>query len=245
VRVERIDRRVLAGVLFRDATTRLPVSDVLEVGAAGARVVRNRAGLYVVRSAPGLEAYARSFPDPPAAPAVGTVPLELTVSDPGGAYLARRFTLRLPRDPGPAAAESVFRPAEVALYPSPAAPTLAGWALVRVSVTGDRLVPVAGALVAVVPAGGGAALGAGMTDARGEALVGVTGVPVILWNNAAGPVLADVLAANLEVRFDPAAVAPPDPDALAALPAAPLATPAAVGLAAGRTVVARLTVVRP
>jgi hypothetical protein len=58
-------------------------------------------------------------------------------------------------------------------------------------------------------------LGTGMTDARGEALVAVSGVPVTNWDAAdEGPVLATEIDAVVDVYVDVEASSPPDPDAI-------------------------------
>jgi hypothetical protein len=84
-----------------------------------------------------------------------------------------------------------------------------------------------------------------VSDARGEALVAVPGIPVTIWGAGAGPVLVSEVDVTLETVFDPDAPAMPDPDDLeirhAALPTGALA----VRLAAGRELVAGLSVAVP
>jgi hypothetical protein len=203
---ERVERRVLSAVRCVDATTLAPVDDPLVVEAAGARLVRNRSGLYVIRSWTRLAAHEDAFEAPPAAPPVGNDSLVLDVRDPGGRYLARRVTVALPRDPALPLdnAESLFRAVDVAMYPSASAPLSGNWVALRVTVTesasGDAL---GGALLRV--ASGGRVIARGLTDWRGEALVPVAGVPITTWSTEPGAVVVSEIAASLECYFDAAA----------------------------------------
>src|SRR5207237_1781644 len=72
-----------------------------------------------------------------------------------------------------------------------------------------------GALILVVKTAGGVPLARGMTDARGEALVAVQGIPITTFaEHDSGSVLETEIAVFLELIFDPAAPVPPDPDDL-------------------------------
>lgn len=233
---ENLERRVLGAVRFRDAVTGLDVAAPLRVTAPGVRWVRNLRGWYVAASAPGLEAHTLSVDRPPSQPAAGKVPVALAAEDPEGTYLPRRAVLSLPRDPDPAkkdAASSLFAPAEVELFPSPAAPVMPGWAVVRVSARTAAGAPAAGALLRVVRKGNqGELLGRGMTDARGEALVAVPGIPVTTWDDEGQDgVLAREVEARLHAHYAPEPAAAGDVDALEKLP--PIATKD-VKLASGR-----------
>jgi hypothetical protein len=241
---ESIDRRVLGAVRFRDAVTQLDVTAPLRVTAPGVRWVRNLRGWYVAAGAPGLEAHTFSIDKPPTQPAVGKVPVALAAEDPTGTYLPRRAVLTLPRDPDPAKKDSpssIFAPADVELFPTPAAPVMPGWAVLRVTVLTRGGKPAAGALLRVVRKGAaGELLGRGMTDARGEALVAVAGIPVTTWDDEGQEgVLAREVDARLEAHYTVAAAAAGDVDALAKLK--PAATQD-VKLASGRTVAVKLTV---
>lgn len=241
---EASDRRVLGAVRFRDAVTRLDVTAPLRVTAPGVRWIRNLRGWYVAADAPGLEAHTFSIDKPPTQPAAGKVPVALAAEDPTGTYLPRRALLTLPRDPDPAKkdnASSLFAPAEVDLFPAPAAPTMPGWAVLRVTLMTRAGKPAAGALLRVVRKGSsGELLGRGMTDARGEALVAVAGIPVTTWDDEGQTgVLATEVDARLEAHYTPAAAAAGDIDALARLK--PAATQE-VKLASGRTMAVKLTV---
>jgi hypothetical protein len=53
-----------------------------------------------------------------------------------------------------------------------------------------------------------------MTDVRGEALVGIAGIPVTPWEEADGPVLGNDLEVRVEAYYDPMLANLPDPDDL-------------------------------
>jgi hypothetical protein len=241
---------VLGAVRFLDAVTGLRILDPLVVSAPGVRWLRNRLGYYVIADAPGLARATESFGEQPADVPVGSVPIALTVRDPGGRYLPRRGTLRLPRDPDPSRAdepESLFRPVDVRLFPAPAAGTAPGWALIRATVFAgqtDRGLP--GALVRVLRQRDGRHLASGLSDRRGEALVAVPGIPVTTWEEGEGPVLATQVEVTLKAHFDPNAADPPDPDDLEARHLG-LSASGDVNrsLASGQTLVATLAVTLP
>jgi hypothetical protein len=244
---ELLDRRVLGAVSFVDAPTGLPIAAPLQVRAEGARFVRNRRGRYVVFAAPGLETHLEAFEAPPALPARGSVTLELTVSDPGGGYLPRRHTLRLPLDPDPdhaAEPDSLFRAAEVPLLPAPTARTAPGWAVIRASVTATGSAqPLGGALIRVVRTSDAVRLALGMSDHRGEALVAVPGIPTTTFDAGNGPVLATDVEVTVETFFDPDQVGTiPDPTALEANRAGLRSSSTPARLAAGRVLATRLEV---
>jgi hypothetical protein len=217
---ETVDWRVLGAVRFVDAIGGRLVADRLAVTGDGLRWLRNRSGHHVLALAPGLEAHAGRFAAPPAGPPAGSVTAPLSVRDPGGRWLARRAVVRLPRDPDPehaARAASLFRAVDVALFPSPVVVPPPGWAVVRAAVRGDGGRPLAGALVRMRRRGDEARIGWGMTDGRGEALVAAPGLPTTAsGEDDEGPVLVREVAVTLDVLWDPAAGAAPDPDALEA-----------------------------
>lgn len=204
--LERVEWRVLGAVAFADATTGTAIDAPLRVDAPNARFIRNRSGLYVLRDYPPLQSHEQQFLNPPALPALGSVSLTVRVSDPLGVYLPRLFTLALPRDANPAnagAANSLFRPQTVLLYPSANAPVGANWSVLRVSLTAS---PSGDAL-------GGAGLrvftndktwAKGMTDWRGEALLPVVGVPVTTFSEEIGAVVVSSINVSLRAAFDPA-----------------------------------------
>lgn len=202
--LERTETRVLGALRCVDAATRTPVESLLRVTMPGARLRRNRSGLYVIAGADALAAHEAAFQAPPAAPPLGSVALHATIVDPLGRYLPRLAAVALPRDANPANAgtpASLFRPIDVALYPAAAAPTGANWALLRVSVThagsGDAL---GGVLLRVLQ--GSMVLARGLSDWRGEALVAVPGVPVTTWSEDPGDVVVNEIAVELEATVE-------------------------------------------
>jgi hypothetical protein len=205
--LERNEWRVLGALRLVDATTRVPIERGLRVDAPGARLVRNRSGLYVIRQWDVLAAHQSEFLAPPALPAAGSQSLALSVADPAGDYLAVAAQVPLPRNADPAqadAADSLFQPIVVPLYPSASAPVGANWAVLRVSLTetasGDAL---GGALVRVQSNGN--VLARGLTDWRGEALVPVVGVPVTTFSDDANAVVITEINVTLHAAFDAAA----------------------------------------
>jgi hypothetical protein len=89
-------------------------------------------------------------------------------------------------------------------------------------------------------------LGTGMTDARGEALVAVSGVPVTNWDAAGdGPVLATEIDAVLDAYVDVDASSPPDPDAIDAERESLPTVRAELKIASGRETIVRLALTLP
>jgi hypothetical protein len=122
---------------------------------------------------------------------------------------------------------------------------LAGWALIRARVINTATSqPLAGALVRVLTAPGGAVMARGMSDERGEALVAAPGIPVMTPNPGAGPALATEVDVKVEAIFDPAAGAVTDPDAVESKSGLP-STALDAKLAAGKTLVIELAVTVP
>jgi hypothetical protein len=202
---ERLEHRVLGALRCVDATTQAPLEQPFTFEAEGVRLLRNLGGLLVIREWAPLAAHAAAFETPPDAPAIGSRSLELTVRDPSGRYLPRRVRTALPRDPRPERAaepDSLFRPIDIPMYPSPSLPLGANWVELRVTVTetasGDAL---GGALLRLVSEG--RVLARGLTDWRGEALVPVAGVPVTTWSTEPGAVVVTEIPATLESVFDP------------------------------------------
>jgi hypothetical protein len=203
--LERSEWRVLGALRLVDATTRAPIERNLRVDAPGATLIRNRSGLYVIRHWDVLAAHESQFAAPPLTPAPGSQSLGLNVSDPQGDYLSVAAQVPLPRNSDPAqadAADSLFQPAVVALYPSASAPVGANWAVLRVSLSetasGDAL---GGALLRVQLNGN--VLARGLTDWRGEALVPVVGVPVTTFSDDANAVVISEINVTLHAAFDP------------------------------------------
>ncbi|HWF76376.1 MAG TPA: hypothetical protein VN694_04295 [Caulobacteraceae bacterium] len=216
-----LDRRALAALRFVDATGAQVVTPVA-VSADGAKFVRTRSGLAAVLAAPGLEAHESAFQAPPAAPAIGSVTVELDVRPACAELAARRFALKLPRNPDPAqaaTADSLFKPVEVALLPTPRARVSGLLAALCVTVRrSDDQRRVGGALVRLRPDGGLPEARA-ITDMAGDALLIVAGAPL----STPGPgatTLPDV-GAQLDAIVDPNLAQFASDADVAASPAAP------------------------
>jgi hypothetical protein len=136
--------RVLAAVRFVDQATGATVPTALVVRSQAALGVQNRSGLWVVRAA-------ESVPADPEQIAPGSITVEAEVSAAGSPYLARAFSLNLPR--ALAGADSVFEAEDVVLPPSPVTPLRSTWAAVYFSVafaadaSHPQVTPLEGALV--------------------------------------------------------------------------------------------------
>ena len=248
---DRLDRRALALIRLLDAFGR-PVAGPVRI--EGARTIAKGPGEHAVLAASGLEAYAASFDEPPATPAVASRHILLDLTPAAAEAAPRRFDLRLPRDPNPAQAGqagSLFRAAEVEMLPTPRIVQSGSACLVRVSVVRqDDGRTVENALVRGRSDDGRFAARA-LTDARGEACLVFPSLPLAF--PGAGANVEPDLAARVAVTVDPAvarfhapAAVPlaaaaaaarttghPDPDALGAV-AADFASAAPVRLAAGR-----------
>lgn len=248
--LETVDRRVLGAVRFLDSTTGAPIRTLLRLSSDGLRFQRSRSGVIAIAAARGLEAHVAAFEAPPDEPGLAALSFEVTVEDGGGRFVARRFTLRLPRDPDPAhrdQATSLFRPLDVAMYPRPAASTGAAWCVLRISVVdaAKQDTGLAGVWLRVVRSGNGALAGAGLTDERGEAVVPIAGIPVTTTDGGDGPVLATEVDARLEAFFDPDGGPIADPDALESARNVLPSASTDIKLASGRTLPVRLAIETP
>ena len=198
-----LDRRVLALLTFTDALGGRVLSPV-SVVADGVRLFIKRPGALVIAEAAGFETYTAAFDSIPAAPAVGsvTLPLDIWPADP--ALGARRARVALPRDPDPThpdRADSLFQPIEIALLPTPMAEVTGLAAAMSITVRrADDNRRVEGALVRLRPEGGRPEASA-LTDAAGDALLLVSGVP--LASPGAGAVVRSDIAADLDAVIDP------------------------------------------
>lgn len=225
-----VDRRYLGGLFVTDATTGAPVRGVLRLSSPSARFFRNRSGVYVVLSALGLEAHEASFQTPPAAPAIESVIVDVTIDDGEGVYLPRLFQLRLPRDPDPSANDAVTQPVVVPLYRSLAAPLGANWTTLQAVLVHPGDVLVRNAVVRVLRAADSVLLGVGVLSAQrlpngdlprtvGQLLLPLVGIPAVMWSaTAEGSVLISDVAVRLEIVAIPAALDVFDPDAFITAP---------------------------
>lgn len=203
-----MESRVLGAVRFVDVNTGAPVPEPLELESLDgpARFVRNRTGLRVLTRWGPLDGHEASFPDPPAAPATGSLAMRLRVADPTGRYLPRRVTLALPRDPDPeneGEMDSLFTPLDVPLFPSPRVATGPNWAVLRASVTDADDGALLGGVLLLVRRNGDV-VGRALTDGRGEALVGLVGIPTVTFGeDADDAVVVDEVAVTVQAVFDP------------------------------------------
>jgi hypothetical protein len=202
--LERLEWRVLGALRPVDGTTGMALRGALEASAAGARIARNRSGLYVIHEwsrlprTPPLSRRHRRCLYPAAS-------VRDHAARPAGRYLPRLATIALPRDPQAVGADLqlCFTAVDVPLYPSAAAGLGSNWTAVRASITDNADgAALGGALLRVVA--GAAVLARGMSDWRGEALVPVVGVPVTTWSEDEDAVVVSSIAATVEVYFDPA-----------------------------------------
>lgn len=259
------DRRILAALTFVD-TLGQPVLTPVRASAPGVRLMAKRPGQLVVTRAPGFDDHVAAFDQPPAMPAIGSVAVTLDLLPADPAFGPRRASLALPRDPNPANAanaNSLFRPVEIVLLPTPSAAATGLVTRVRVHVRrsdDDRAVE--GALVRLRPEGG-LPQAMALTDAAGDAQVLVPAVPLAT-PGGGGVVLPDI-GAELDAIVDPALAlfhTPDevmaaraaafaretdllDPDDLQARLAASATPPLPLRIAAGQTHTATITWVPP
>jgi hypothetical protein len=198
-----LDRRALALLTFADALGARVLSPVL-VLADGVRLFVKRPGALVIAEAPGFETYTATFDPTPAAPAVGSVRLQLDIRPADPAFGARRAAVALPRDPDPTHTDqpgSLFQPIEISLLPTPMAELTGLAAALSVTVRrADDNRRVEGALVRLRPEGARPGARA-MTDAAGDALLLVPGLP--LASPGAGAVVRPDISADLDAVVDP------------------------------------------
>ena len=229
--LERVEGRVLGALRCIDSATGSDIVAplVLEARNGHARFLRNRSGAYVVAFWSELAAHEEAFVAPPAAPAVGSRELTIGIVDPSGRYLPRLARLALPRDPDPDRADqpdSLFRAAQVPMYPAASASTGANWSVLHVTVleedSGDAL---GGALLRVRR--NGDVIARALTDGRGQALLSVVGVPMLTFGDDDEAVLVDEISVTVEAVFDPDAGTRMPANALAsgARPPVPLVDP--------------------
>ena len=202
LRFEYADRRALAALVFVDALGARVVSPV-SVAAPGVKLLRKRPGDMVVMGVPDLASH-DVFTAPPDDTPVGSLAVQLDIRPAARGLGARRYALRLPRNPliaDPLPADSLFRPVEIVLLPSPGATPTGLVAALSVTLRrADDARRIEGALIRLTPEGG-RPVSRAMTDASGEALLFVPGVPVSMPGPAA-TVLPD-LAATLDAIVDP------------------------------------------
>jgi hypothetical protein len=193
MRIEVADRRILGALRCVDGVTDLPIAMPLQVAAPGLRLTPGPRGLLVIQGAPGLAALKEisiPFLEQPSDPPPGQtwpVPITLSLRETSGRYLPRQVTIQLPREPEASEGSSLFDAQPIRLYPAPAGPIAAGWAVLRatvldVSTGAPRRLPWAWLRVLQSSASGGPPssipLALAMADGRGEALIAVRTLPL-------------------------------------------------------------------
>ena len=216
------ERRILGAFRMVNATTGISVDSDFVVDAGPLNVLRNRSGVFVVRDGPGMRDLTYKA-DVQGVAIPGQQQFQLTVTDDRQDFLPRRFKLNLPRKIAPASdPDSVFNAVKVQVYPTAAGQVAQSWAVVRVSVVkaGDPArTGLPWSLVQVKKKSDGTVLSTGMSDARGEALVSVVGLPALSANGGSGTLLSSDVDVNVAAFFDPASGSTdfvPDPDELIA-----------------------------
>jgi hypothetical protein len=189
---EFVQQNVLGALRLVDAVTGVTVSDTARVVAPDLTLLRKRNGDFLVMAAEGLTpAAGRDYP--------------IDVRPASAAYAPRRRVLHLPRDSDPANmahADSLFQPALIALLPAPSYPTGANFALLRVTVRRSTdQARVGNALVRLTSGRPDVPDGRALTDAAGEALVVIAGVP--LASPGPGATVVDDIGANIDALVDP------------------------------------------
>lgn len=202
---ESVDRRVLGGFVFVDAITSETIDAPLVVTSPDLRVRANRRGIYAIFDATGLSALTNQF-----IPAPGWPPpqsLEITVRDPSLRYLARRAAVEAPLSPT-SVSPTDFAPQRIAMYGSPSAALAPNWAVVRASVKASVGNALPWAAVQVIKSDNSVAA-AGMTDARGEAVLAVAGLGLQMTADASPSVTQTTIPVTVQAWFDPSVLQQP------------------------------------
>jgi hypothetical protein len=191
LRVTWAETNALGALRVTDAVTGRAVTAPVIISAPGLTLLRKSVADHVIMASDDLGAGLDA-------------PIE--VRPLGGAYLARRFVLHLPRDSNPANAAlptSIFQPAAIPLMPAPAYPATGNNALLRVTVRrstdGARI---GGAVLRLRTGPLPAPDVHAMSDAAGEALIVVPNVP--LTSPGPGATVVGDVPAQLDVLVDPA-----------------------------------------
>jgi hypothetical protein len=204
LRFEYADRRALAALVFVDALGARVFSPVAVTAPPRVRLLHKRPGEIVVMEVPDLATH-DTFAIPPDDTPLGGVAVQLDIRPAARGLGARRYELSLPRNPVPAMplpAASLFRPIEIPLLPAPGATPTGLVAALSVTLRrADDGRRIEGALLRLLP-DGGRPVARALTDAAGEALLLVPGVPISIAGPAA-TVLHD-LGATLDAIIDPA-----------------------------------------
>ncbi|MGG6297030.1 hypothetical protein ACQ4M4_21765 [Leptolyngbya sp. AN02str] len=148
-----------------------------------------------------LANHTTAFAQPPAQPDIESLTLPLRIQDQTGQYLPRRYDLKLPRQAPlvvngevvtPLLDNSLLRPILVPLCRAPRAPIGPNWAVLRVTLTEQRTVNdeivlfrLPWALIRVSRAEPPVLSMTSWSDWRGEALIAMPGIPVLISSSGA------------------------------------------------------------
>jgi len=199
---ESRDHRVLGGFIFIDAITGASIVDRLAVTGTNLRLRASNNGVYAIFDAPGFSDLTTQF-NPTAAGWPTAQSFEITVQDPSRRYLARRAQVQAPRS-----LDGVFTTQPISLYASPSAVLAPNWAVVRASVKGSAGIGLPWAVLQVIRSDNSVAA-TGITDARGEALLAVTGLGVQISATASGSVTERTIPVTVQAWFDPSVLQQP------------------------------------
>jgi hypothetical protein len=198
---ESVDRRVLGGFVFVDAITTQSIESPLPVLSTQLTLKANRSGVYVIFNGPGFAALTDEFIPSGTWPTAQN--FEISVGDPTLRYLPRRANISAPQN-----LTGTFAAQQIPLYPAPGAPVEPNWAVARVSVLSSAGAPLPWSIVRVL-LGDNSVAATGITDARGEALLAVTGLGIQVNGTATDPVTETTTAVTIQAWFDPATLTEP------------------------------------
>ena len=229
-----INHRYLAAIRLVDTATGSIIKRSLSVSAEGLTFFQNLSRLYVIKRATGLEAHIDQFTSVPESPAIGSLPFEISITDPLGKYLPRQLATNLPRNSDNEEDNNVMTPIEVSMFNAATASLNPNWSIIRASIlqsTEDDAQPLQGALLRVVRTDDDELLSTGLSDQRGEALIIIPGIPVTNFSTeeivddddddendsefaASGSVVSVTTSVRIEVIVNPEIPWPVDTDEL-------------------------------
>jgi hypothetical protein len=193
--LETVDRRVLGGFMFVDASTGQPIDAPVTVASSQMKVRANHSGIYAIFDAPGFRALTTQFI--PTTPWPALQNFEISVSDASLRYLPRRAQVQAPR-----VLTGVAAPQPVPLFPGPGSTVEPNWAVVRVSVRSNANASLPFSVVRVIQAPN-TVMATGMADQRGEALLAVVGLGLQVSSTDTDPVTETTTAVTIQAWFDP------------------------------------------
>lgn len=188
---ETVDRRYFGAVRFVNNATGSVVRRPMNINAPGLRFIINLSQLHVITHAEGLENHLYAFKQAPDQPPAHSKEFHMTITDPLKAYLPRKKTIELPRNPLSDDDDNVFEAIDISLYSASASRLSSNWSIIRASVYDvkdmDQEIPVRGALLRIIKEDGNKLIASGLSDQRGEALIIVPGIPITNFVTAEEP----------------------------------------------------------